>query len=166
MDEINRRLLSELQRDARLSLAELARRLHVSPPTVAERLGRLGNAGVIRGYHADVDPAAVGYSLSAIIRMRPAPRQLHKAADLIEAMDEVVECHRITGEDCYLIKAHVRDVAHLEELIDQLVPYGQTTTSIIQSSPVPARGLALGGLVGEDLVDGRPAGLKALPGGA
>jgi Lrp/AsnC family leucine-responsive transcriptional regulator len=159
-------MLGELQRDGRLSLAELARRLHVSPPTVAERLSRLESAGVIRGYRADVDPVAAGYTMTAIIRMRPAPRQLHKVAARDRAMDEVVECHRITGEDCYLIKAHVRDVSHLEELIDQLAPYGQTTTSIIQSSPVPPRGVALGGLVGEDLVDGRPPGLKALPGGA
>ena len=83
MDPINRRMLDELQRDGRLSLAELARRLHVSPPTVAERLSRLESAGVIRGYHADVDPVAAGYSLSAIIRMRPAPRQLHKVAELV-----------------------------------------------------------------------------------
>jgi Lrp/AsnC family leucine-responsive transcriptional regulator len=166
LDQINRRMLDELQRDGRLSLAELARRLHVSPPTVAERLSRLESAGVIRGYHADVDPVAAGCSLSAIIRMRPAPRQVHKVAELVQGLEEVVECHRITGEDCYLIKAHVRDVTHLEELIDQIVPYGQTTTSIIQSSPVPPRGVALGGLVGEDLIDGRPASLKALPGGA
>jgi Lrp/AsnC family leucine-responsive transcriptional regulator len=125
-------------------VAELARRLHLSPPTVAERLARLESAGVIRGYHADVDPAAVGYALSAVIRVRPAPRQLHKVAELVRGMPEVVECHRITGEDCYLIKAHVRDVGHLEELIDQLAPHGQTTTSIVQSSPVPPRGLELG----------------------
>jgi Lrp/AsnC family leucine-responsive transcriptional regulator len=79
-----------------------------------------------------------------IARVRPAPRQLHKVAELVRAMPEVVECHRITGDDCYLIKAHVRNVGHLEELIDQLAPYGQTTTSIVQSSPVPARGLELG----------------------
>jgi Lrp/AsnC family leucine-responsive transcriptional regulator len=143
IDEINRRLLSELQRDARLSLAELARRVSLSSPAVAERLQRLEAAGVIRGYHADIDPAAVGYSLSAIIRVRPAPLQLPKVAELVRGLPEVVECHRITGEDCYLIKAHVRDVSHLEELIDQLGPYGQTTTSIMQSSPVPARGLSL-----------------------
>lgn len=136
-------MLGELQRDGRISLAELARRLHISPPTVAERLSRLESAGVIRGYRADVDPAALGYSLSAIVRVRPAPRQLHKVAELVRTMPEVVECHRITGEDCYLIKAHIRDVSHLEELIDQLAPYGQTTTSIIQSSPVPSRGVAL-----------------------
>jgi Lrp/AsnC family leucine-responsive transcriptional regulator len=79
-----------------------------------------------------------------IARVRPAPRQLHKVAELVRAMPEVVEYHRITGDDCYPIKAHVRNVGHLEELIDQLAPYGQTTTSIVQSSPVPARGLELG----------------------
>ncbi len=78
-----------------------------------------------------------------IIRVRPAPRQLHKIAELAPQLPEVVECHRITGDDCFLIKAHVRDVAHLEQLIDQLATYGDTTTSIIQSSPVPRRGLAL-----------------------
>jgi Lrp/AsnC family leucine-responsive transcriptional regulator len=136
-------MLIELQRDGRISLAELARRLHVSPPTVAERLARLESADVIRGFHADIDPVAAGYSLSAIVRVRPAPRQLHKVAEIVRGMPEVVECNRITGEDCYLIKAHVRDVGHLEGLIDELAPYGQTTTSIIQSSPVPARGLEL-----------------------
>jgi Lrp/AsnC family leucine-responsive transcriptional regulator len=166
LDPINRRILIELQRDGRLSLAELARRVHVSPPTVAERLSRLESAGVIRGYHAEVDPAAVGYPLSAVIRVRPAPRELYKVAELVQGLPEVVECHRITGEDCFLLKAHVRDVGHLEELIDQIAVFAQTTTSIIQSSPVPPREVDLsGGLVGEDLVDGRPAGLKALPGG-
>jgi Lrp/AsnC family leucine-responsive transcriptional regulator len=144
LDDVNRRILTELQADGRIAVAELARRLHLSPPTVAERLARLESAGVIRGYHADVDPVAVGYALSAVIRVRPAPRQLHKVAELVRGLPEVVECHRITGEDCYLIKAHVRDVGHLEELIDQLAPYGQTTTSIVQSSPVPPRGLELG----------------------
>ncbi|MGO9885536.1 MAG: Lrp/AsnC family transcriptional regulator [Solirubrobacteraceae bacterium] len=143
MDPINRRILTELQNEGRVSLAELARRLQVSAPTIAERLGRLESAGMIRGYHADVDPVAVGYPLSVIIRVRPAPRQLHKIAELAPQLPEVVECHRITGDDCFLIKAHVRDVAHLEQLIDQLATYGDTTTSIIQSSPVPRRGLAL-----------------------
>jgi Lrp/AsnC family leucine-responsive transcriptional regulator len=143
LDEINRLLLVELQRDGRLSVAELARRVNLTPPTVTERLSRLEASGVIRGYHADLDPAAVGYPLSAVIRVRPAPRQLHKVAELAQTSPEVVECHRITGEDCFLIRAHVRDVGHLEEVIDRLAVYGQTTTSIVQSSPVPQRGLSL-----------------------
>jgi Lrp/AsnC family leucine-responsive transcriptional regulator len=138
-------LLGQLQRDARLSLAELGRRVGLTAPAVAERLQRLEQQQVIRGYHADVDPDAVGYPLTAVIRIRPAPRQLHKIADLAKATPEVCECHRITGEDCYLIKAHLRSVSHLEELIDRFVLYGQTTTSIVQSSPVPGRGIDLGG---------------------
>jgi Lrp/AsnC family leucine-responsive transcriptional regulator len=143
LDETNRRLLAELQRDGRLSLAELGRRVGLTPPAVAERLQRLESQQVIRGYRAELDPVALGYALTAIIRIRPAPRELQKVAELAKATPEVVECHRITGEDCYLIKAHVRSVAHLEEVIDQFVLYGQTTTSIVQSSPVPARGIAL-----------------------
>ncbi len=143
IDETNRRLLAELQRDGRLSLAELGRRVGLTPPAVAERLQRLESQQVIRGYRAELDPVALGYALTAIIRIRPAPRELQKVAELARATPEVVECLRITGEDCYLIKAHLRSVAHLEEVIDQFVLYGQTTTSIVQSSPVPARGVAL-----------------------
>jgi len=143
IDFTNRRLLAELQANARLSLAELGRRVGLSSPAVAERLQRLEQAGVIRGYRAEVDPAALGLSLSAVIRIRPAPRQLPKVAELAQRTPEVVECHRITGEDCFIMRAHVRDVQHLEEVIDQFVVYGQTTTSIVQSSPVPRRGLAL-----------------------
>jgi Lrp/AsnC family leucine-responsive transcriptional regulator len=143
IDVTNRSLLAELQADARLSLAELGRRVGLSSPAVAERLQRLEQAGVIRGYRAEVDPSALGYPLSAVIRIRPAPRQLPKVAELAQRTPEVVECHRITGEDCFIMRAHLRDVQHLEEVIDQFVVYGQTTTSIVQSSPVPGRGLAL-----------------------
>jgi len=144
LDGTNLALLAELQRDARLSLAELGRRIGLSAPAVAERLARLEADGVIRGYHAEVDPRALGLSLSAVLRIRPAPRMLRDVADLARASAEVVECHRMTGEDCYLMKLHVRDVEHLEEVIDRFTPYGQTTTSVLQSSPVPGRGVALG----------------------
>jgi Lrp/AsnC family transcriptional regulator, leucine-responsive regulatory protein len=143
-DATDLRLLHELQQDARVSLAELGRRVGLSAPAVAERLQRLESERVILGYRAELDPAAVGYPLTAVVRIRPAPRQLPKVAEVARAAPEVVECHRITGEDCYLLKAHVRSVTHLEELIDQFTPFGQTTTSIIQSSPVPARGIEIG----------------------
>src|SRR4051794_10997394 len=143
LDQANRLLLSELQIDARLSLAELGRRVGLSAPAVAERLQRMEAEGVIRAYRAELDPRALGYSLGAVLRIRPAPRQLHKVAALAQATPEVTECHRITGEDCFFMKLHLRDVDHLEEVIDRFVPYGQTTTSIVQSSPVPRRGLAL-----------------------
>jgi Lrp/AsnC family transcriptional regulator, leucine-responsive regulatory protein len=141
LDDVNRRLLAELQSDARLSVAELGRRVGLSSPAVADRLQRLEQAEVILGYHARLNPRALGLALSAVIRIRPAPRQLRQVADLARARPEVVDCRRITGEDCYVMTAHVRSVEHLEELIDEFAAYGQTTTAIVQSSPVPARGL-------------------------
>ena len=143
LDETNLALLSELQRDARLTLAELGRRVGLSSPAVAERLQRLEETGVIGGYRAIVDPRAVGYALGAVLRIRPAPRQIPKVAEVAERTPEVVECHRITGEDCFFMKLYVRDVEHLEEVIDAFTPFGQTTTSIMQSSPVAPRAVAL-----------------------
>lgn len=143
LDDRNRLLIAELQQNARLSLAELGRRVGLSPPAVAERLGRLEQSGAITGYHAEVDPRAVGLSLSAIIRVRPSPGQIANVADLARETPEVVECHRVTGEDCYVMRAHLRDVLHLEEVIDRFTVLGQTTTSIMQSSPVPGRPVAL-----------------------
>lgn len=143
-DATNRRLLAELQTNARLSLAELGRRVGLSSPAVGERLQRLEQAGVILGYETRLDPRALGFALTAVIRIRPAPRQLGKVGEVAQATPEVVECRRITGEDCYVMTAHVRSVEHLEEVVDRFTPYGQTTTSIVQSSPVPLRGLALG----------------------
>jgi Lrp/AsnC family leucine-responsive transcriptional regulator len=148
LDPTNLRLLAELQADARLSQAELGRRVGLSAPAVAERLARLEREGVIRGYRAEVSPAALGYALAAVLRIRPAPRQIAKVADVARETPEVVECHRITGEDCFFMKLHVRSVEHLEEVIDRFTPYGQTTTSIVQSSPVPRRPVPLG-LAGE-----------------
>ena len=142
-DATDAQLLLELQSDARLSLAELGRRVGLSSPSVADRLRRLESDGVILGHRTEVNPEALGLALTSIIRIRPSPRQLHKVAELARSTPEVVECHRITGEDCFFIKAHVRDVHHLEELIDRFTPYGQTTTSIVQSSPVPRRGVTL-----------------------
>jgi Lrp/AsnC family leucine-responsive transcriptional regulator len=146
LDPINRRLLNELQADARLSLAELGRRVGLSAPAVAERLDKLEREDVILGYHARINPRAVGYDLTAVIRVRPAVRELPKVAAVAQQTREIVDCRRITGEDCFIMTAHVRDVEHLEEVIDALATFGQTTTSIVQSAPVPGRGLDLGDL--------------------
>jgi Lrp/AsnC family leucine-responsive transcriptional regulator len=141
LDATNLRLLEELQQDARTSLAELGRRVRLSSPAVAERLRRLEDEGVITGYRVEVDPRALGYTLGVVIRSRPGPRLLQPVAELARQCPEVVECHRVTGDDCYVMTAYVRDVTHLEELIDQFAAYGQTTTSIMQSAPVPRRGI-------------------------
>jgi Lrp/AsnC family leucine-responsive transcriptional regulator len=143
LDPTDRRLLTELQADGRLSLAELGRRIGLSSPAVAERLRRLEADGVITGYRADVDPARLGLGLGVLIRIRPAPRELAAVADLARGTPEIVECLRVTGDDCFVMTAHVRDVTHLEEVIDAFAAYGQTTTSVMQSSPVPRRGVAL-----------------------
>jgi len=143
LDPANRQLVAALQEDARMSLAALGRRVGLSAPAVGERLGRLERAGIIRGYHADVDPRALGYELSVVLRIRPATRMIAKVAALAHDTPEVTECHRVTGEDCFVMRLHVRDVLHLEELIDRFVLYGQTTTAIVQSSPVPGRGPAV-----------------------
>jgi Lrp/AsnC family leucine-responsive transcriptional regulator len=141
LDATNCLLISELQWDGRLSIAELGRRVGLSSPAVAERLQRLEQSGTIRGYHADVDPRALGLTLGAIIRVRPSPGQIQNVAELARETPEVVECHRVTGDDCYIMRAHLRDVLHLEEVIDRFTVLGQTTTSVMQSSPVPGRPL-------------------------
>ena len=143
LDTTDLRLLSELQDDARLSLAELGRRVGLSSPAVAERVARLETTGVITGYRATIDPRALGLALSVVLRIRPAPGQLKNVAELAQRTAEVVDCRRVTGEDCFVMTIHVRDVEHLEEVIDRFVVLGQTTTSIVQSAPVPSRGLAI-----------------------
>jgi Lrp/AsnC family leucine-responsive transcriptional regulator len=143
LDATNLRILEELQADARLTMAELGRRVSLSPPAVAERVQRLERAGVVTGYHAAVDPKAIGYPIAAVVRVRPASRQLHKIPEVARELPEVVECYRITGEDCFFVKLHLRSIEDLEGILDRFVLFGQTTTSIIHSAPVAPRPLPL-----------------------
>jgi Lrp/AsnC family leucine-responsive transcriptional regulator len=140
LDDVNLRLLEELAADGRLGMAELGRRVGLSAPAVAERVQRLERAGVIAGYHAEIDPAAVGFPIGAVVRIRPSPGQLQRIPGLARESPEVAECYRITGEDCYLLRLHLRSIGDLEEILDRFTPYGQTTTSIVHSAPVPRRG--------------------------
>jgi Lrp/AsnC family leucine-responsive transcriptional regulator len=144
LDATNLRIVGELQGDARLSIAELGRRVGLSSPAVTERVRRLEAAGVITGYRATVDPRKLGYAFGVSIRIRPAPRRLADVAQLARDTPEVVECWRVTGDDCYVMTAYVRDVEHLEQIIDAFAAYGQTTSAIMQSSPVPRRGIDVG----------------------
>ena len=125
-------------------MAELGRRIGLSAPAVAERVQRLERAGVIRGYQADLDPAALGYPVAAVVRIRPAPGQLQRIPEIARETPEVGECHRITGEDCYLVRLHLHSIDDLEEILDRFTPFGMTTTSIVHSTPVPRRGPPLG----------------------
>jgi len=139
LDEIDAAILKEVMVNARVSAADLARKVGLSSPSVAERLKRLEEAGVITGYAATVDPAAVGLPIAAWLRIRPLPGELNRVAEVLRSLPEIVECDRITGEDCFLARAHVPSVGDLEALIDEVIPYAMTNTSIIQSSPVPRR---------------------------
>jgi Lrp/AsnC family transcriptional regulator, leucine-responsive regulatory protein len=140
LDSVNLRILKELEEDGRLGMAELGRRVAMSAPAVAERVQRLERAGIIAGYRAEIDPRALGFPVSAIVRIRPAPGQLQRIPEVARETPEVGECYRITGEDCYLMRLHLRAIDDLEDVLDRFTPYGQTTTSIIHSAPVPRRG--------------------------
>jgi len=144
-DRRNVELLSLLLDDPRLGISELARRIGMSAPAVRERVLRLEEAGVIRGYRLDVDPVALGYPVSAYVRVRPVPGQLPKIAELARALPQVVECHRVTGEDCFVLKVYLPSIDQLDQVLDQFLVYGQTTTSIVQSTPVQLRSLPLPG---------------------
>jgi Lrp/AsnC family leucine-responsive transcriptional regulator len=139
IDETDRRILGELAREGRVSFAELGRRVNLSAPTVAERVQRLERRGVITGYRAELDPRALGYPLTAIVRVKPAPGQLKRIPELAAEIPQVGECHRITGEDCFFLKVHLRSIDDLAELLDQFLVYGETTTSLINASPISRR---------------------------
>ena len=115
--------------------------MSLSPPAVAERVGRLERAGVITGYHAAIDPRALGYQLTAIVRVKPAARQLPRIPELAESIPEISECLRITGEDCFFLKVHLRSIDELSPLLDRFLRYGSTTTSIVNDAPIPGRQL-------------------------
>lgn len=139
LDAVDRELLRRLADGARVSMAELGRAVRMSRPSVAERLQRLEDRGVIRRFTVDVDPKSLGFAIGAYIRVRPATGQLKKVTALLGEIPEIVECDRITGDDCFMAKAMVRSMLDLERVIDRLTPYASTNTSIIQSSPVTSR---------------------------
>jgi Lrp/AsnC family transcriptional regulator, leucine-responsive regulatory protein len=143
LDAIDLAIVGELQADARTSLAELGRRVGLSPPAVADRVQRLEETGVITGYHAAVDPSALGFPLTVIVRVSPAVREIPRVAKIAIDIPEVVECHRITGEDCFVMKLCLRAIGDLEGILDLFTPFGRTTTSVVQSSPVTHRPLPL-----------------------
>jgi Lrp/AsnC family leucine-responsive transcriptional regulator len=142
LDDLDRAIIAELQADARVRTSELARRVALSAPAVAERLRRLEDGGVI-GYRTEVNPAALGYPICALVRISPHSLGLPRIPEIARAIPEVTECYRVTGEDCYVLKLHLRSMDELEGILDQFTEHGRTTTSIIHSVPVPRRPLPL-----------------------
>ena len=136
IDDIDRKILKELQTDARISYAELGRRVGLTTPAVIERVRKLEDAGIITGYRAGIDTSKVGMPITAFIRMSITGVDYSHIIEVAEESSEVLECHRGTGGDSFIMKVAVRSVEHLQEVIDRLTPYGITTTTIVLSSPV------------------------------
>lgn len=139
IDAIDAAILRALAEDARVTMADLARAVGLSAPSVTERVRRLEEAGIVRGYGARIDAGALGLVLAAYIRVRPMPGQLRKTVEVLQELEAVVECDRVTGEDCFIAKAQLRSIEELEALIDRIIPYAMTNTAIIQSTPVGRR---------------------------
>ena len=144
IDEIYRKILQELQVDARVSYAELVRRVGLTTPAVIERVRKLEDSGVITGYRAEIDTAKVGLPITAFVRMSITGVDYSHIIEVAEQSTEVLECHRGTGGDSFIMKIAVSSVEHLQEVIDRLVPYGITTTTIVLSSPVKRRVIEVG----------------------
>jgi Lrp/AsnC family leucine-responsive transcriptional regulator len=136
LDDISWQLLLALQENARLSFSELGRRVGLTPPAVAERVRRLEEAGIIAGYRVDLNVKKLGLPLTAIIRLAPRGRDPRDVSRLVTTLAGVLECHHVTGEDCYVLKIAVPSMEHLERVLECLRQCGDTTTSMILSSPV------------------------------
>ena len=157
IDDIDCEILAELQANARIAFAKLGRRVGLSTPAVIERIRRLEENDVILGYRAVVDPAKVGLPVRAFVKVTIAGDKLAKFAALVKTLPEVLECHRVTGAESFIVQIAVRDVKHMEELIDAMMPYVATNTSMILASPVPWNRVLPAGTVGKQSRKSKPA---------
>ncbi len=139
LDDIDTQLLNLLLDDARMSLKELGQRVGLSSPSVAERMRRLEERGVIRAFTLDLDAQALGYALQAIVRIRPLPGMLHVVQKLIEDIAEVTECSKVTGDDCFIAHLCLRSIDHLDGILDRISDKAETNTSIVKSQTVRRR---------------------------
>jgi Lrp/AsnC family leucine-responsive transcriptional regulator len=145
MDSYGRQLLDELQANARLSVAELGRRIDLSPTATAERLRQMEETGILRGYTVEIDREALGLDVMAFIRISCNGLQYHRLLEFVQTLEEVRECHHLTGGDDLLLKVTTTNMNDLEALIEALLPYGTPITSLVLSSPVEHRKYAVTG---------------------
>ena len=145
LDSYGRMLLDELQANARLSLAELGRRVGLSPTAAAERLKQMEEVGILRGFTVEIDREALGLEVMAFIRMSCGGQHYHRLLEYVQTLEEVRECHHLTGDDDFLLKVTTTSMADLEALIEALLPYGNPVTSLVLSSPVERRKFAVSG---------------------
>ncbi len=139
IDEIDWKILVELQEDARVSYAKLSRKIGLTTPAIIERIRKLEDAKIITGYRVEIDTAKVGLPVTAFIRMSITGVEYSKIVEAVKESKEVLECHRGTGGDSFIMKVAVASIEHLQIIIDKLTPYGITTTAIVLSSPVKRR---------------------------
>jgi Lrp/AsnC family leucine-responsive transcriptional regulator len=145
MDSYGRKLLDELQANSRLSVAELGRRIGLSPTATAERLKQMEEVGIIHNYTVEIDREALGLEVMAFIRMSCNGQSYHRLLDFVQTLEEVRECHHLTGGDDQLLKVTTTSMANLEALIEALLPYGTPVTSLVLSTPVERRRFAVTG---------------------
>jgi Lrp/AsnC family transcriptional regulator, leucine-responsive regulatory protein len=139
LDEIDRALLAALAEDGRAAVSELARSVGLSAPSTSERLRRLEAQGVIGGYTVRIDPRALGYTLQAIVRVKPLPGQLHLVEEVIRRIPEFVECDKVTGDDCFVARLYLHSIEQLDEILAKVTERAETSTAIIKSTPVARR---------------------------
>lgn len=139
LDTTDQAIIRHLQQDGRTSVAQLARAINLSPSATGDRLRRLTDGGVITGYSITVDPEALGYAVTAFVRLAYPTGNYKPFHDLVDSMPEIIEAHHVTGADCFIIKVLARSMRDLERITGSLATLGGITTSVVYSSPIPSR---------------------------
>ncbi|MBB3256140.1 Lrp/AsnC family leucine-responsive transcriptional regulator [Paraburkholderia bannensis] len=139
LDEIDRALLAALAEDARASVSDLARQIGLSAPSTTERMRRLEAQGVIGGYTVRIDPRALGYTLQAIVRVKPLPGQLHLVEEMLRRIPEFIECDKVTGDDCFIARLYLHSIEQLDDILTKVTERAETSTAIVKTTPVPRR---------------------------
>ncbi|CDY75737.1 Leucine-responsive regulatory protein, regulator for leucine (or lrp) regulon and high-affinity branched-chain amino acid transport system [Caballeronia glathei] len=139
IDDIDRELIAVLADDGRIAVSELARRVGLSAPSTAERIRRLESQGVIQGFAVRIDPRALGYTLQAIVRVKPMPGQLHLVEEEIRRIPEFVECDKVTGDDCFICRLFLQSIEHLDAILSKITERAETSTAIVKATPVARR---------------------------
>lgn len=142
LDDIDWLIIEQLQTNARISYKDLGELVGLSAPAAADRVRRLERRGVVQGYRAVLDPEVLGVPVLAVIRVNARADAVKRIDEIVLDLPEIIECHRVTGSDSHVIRARLRSTRHLEELLEQLLPYGDTITNIVTSSPVYRRPLS------------------------
>jgi Lrp/AsnC family transcriptional regulator, leucine-responsive regulatory protein len=142
IDLFDQKILQILQTDARISHAEIGRQVHLSQPAVSERIKRLESSNVIRGYRADINPKALGYQITAMIRL--STQQGRPYAQFAADCPEIIDCYTVTGEDGAVMRVLATDVEHLQRIINELNAFGSTSTAIVLTTHVLGKTISIG----------------------